>query len=154
MLKLLFAMLACAVGAVSSAAQEIEAWAALEEVSALECSFPKGTVAKWDAASPMLTPDSGLKGVLRFTSIDRETGTAILLGSGGSTQVSVIATPGEITFVETTALGSIIVTTVFGNRPSGSPGEFIAVHSRHVVGMAEFVPPISSQYHGTCKPSS
>ena len=116
----------------------------------LYCEYGEGTFATYEGLlgvdrGPMLEPVNGLSPA-RFTDIDTEQGTANLFG----TSVSAIRSGHGITFFERTPLGSWAVTTVFATIFNDS-GAYVAVTSRHI-GTSSGLPPIPSQYHGSCTP--
>jgi len=77
--------------------------------------------------------------VLTFI-IDAKNSAAYLVGNNGSSRVQAVSGDGGITFIEITAGGNIMTTTV------DSKG--VSVHSRHTQIEGEVVP---SQYYGACE---
>jgi len=88
------------------------------------------------------TPD-GLEGTddfdLTFV-VDVEAEKYYMVGNNGSTEVSPVSGSEHLTFVEITAVGNVMTTTITNSG--------ISVHSRHTVIFGDLV---SSQYYGTCE---
>ncbi len=116
----------------------------------LHCEYGEGTFASYEgtvgiAAGPALERDNTLTPG-RFTDIDLNRRTANLSG----TQVVVFRSGPGLNFLETTPLGSLVLTTVFATVFNNS-GAYVAVTSRHIGSIAG-APPFPSQYHGSCTP--
>ena len=110
----------------------------------LKCSFAANAFADWKSGTPKLTlarEDLGL----HFDSIDSKAQKARLIANQGAGDVTVFTTPEGLHFIEQTASGNMVFTTVFASRASDG---FIAVTSRH---MNLLGGPLPSQYHGVCK---
>jgi hypothetical protein len=89
------------------------------------------------AASPQgLSREKGF--ALRFI-VDPNSKKAYVLGNLGSSEVTIVRNTDGISFVDITASGNVMVTTVTDARD--------AVHSRNSIVAGELVP---SQYYGTC----
>ncbi|MCW8880275.1 MAG: hypothetical protein OQK51_24720 [Kangiellaceae bacterium] len=71
--------------------------------------------------------------------IDSKTGKSYLLGNAGSSEVQFFKSNGQLSFVEMTATGNIMTTTVDDSLNS--------VHSRNTVVLGNLIP---SQYYGKC----
>jgi hypothetical protein len=126
------------------AAAQGEAVKRLAEARSLKCTFGKGTVAVWTPGKLDLKPDSW-DVTIHFDGIDHDKGKARMIGNAGSSDVIAGRSGVGVTFVESTGVGAINTTTVFFYE--STPGEYIAVTSRHVVSDG----PLPSQYHGTCR---
>ena len=116
----------------------------------LHCEYGEGTLARYEgtvgvASGPALDPDNGLTPA-RFTDIDLDRQTANLF----DTPVAVFRSGLGLHFLETTINGSLVLTTVFATVFNNS-GAYVAVTSRHI-GTIAGVPPLPSQYHGSCTP--
>ena len=116
----------------------------------LHCEYGEGTFASYEgsflgpAAGPALERDDTLTPA-RFTNIDLDRRTANLY----DTQVAVFRSGPLLNFLETTPLGSLVLTTVFA--ATFNSGAYVAVTSRHIGNVAG-APPMPSQYHGSCTP--
>lgn len=122
----------------------------------LRCFSGIGYAAEWKRGSPTMKPGTfpASGEFMQFDAIDREAGTARLIGNAGSADVHVFETRSGLHFLEQTPGGNITVTTVFRDRPAGLQSSQLAfVSSRHIVlGMAIGRPdPVPSQYHGVCE---
>jgi len=71
--------------------------------------------------------------------IDGTTKKAYSIGSTGTSEVIPVAGSDQISFVEVTASGNVMTTTIVGTNS--------AVHSRNSVLFGELIP---SQYYGSC----
>ena len=89
--------------------------------------------------------------VLRFESIDTETGIAQLRNGSVSTDVTVRLAEGYLHFMQAFRTGPLYTTTVFEAGASG--GKFKAVHSRHEYFSVPLPDATSSpeQYYGECE---
>lgn len=133
-----------------SQAQQADALQArLQGARTLRCAFTKTTSVDWEPSGALKTETRDERLAFDFDAVDLEKHRARVLGNQGASDVSVHGTGGGVTFVELTASGNFITTTV---APWLAPsGEFAAVHSRHVI-VAPGMPPVFSQFYGTCKP--
>ena len=91
------------------------------------------------------TPNDGLAEVgdegFRLTfMLDSETHKVNMIGSSGSGEVSMVNNDSGMTFVEITATGNVMTTTISDNLRS--------VHSRHSIMTGDLIP---SQYYGQCE---
>jgi hypothetical protein len=116
----------------------------------LLCEYGAGTFAEYEGvigieSGPDLLPESSLSPA-QFTNIDLDGGRANLFDA----TVAVLRSGPALHFVETTPGGSLVVTTVFATVFNDS-GAYVAVTSRHIA-TAAGVPPMPSQYHGSCVP--
>jgi len=137
----LFAILSC-----SGAYAADEVFERLMNTKCFKCEFGPGASASWDGPRVKVELDA-FNNTLIYDSIDVRAGTARIIGNQGSADVLVLQTPQGLTFIETTAMGNITITTIFPEYlKDGS--DFIVVQSRH---MNLPSGPLPSQYHGTCK---
>lgn len=117
-------------------------------VRSLRCIFGDGFTASW------VTPErvtlrantwSSSPEPVFFDNINAQTGVARLIGNAGATDVLVVAGPRNVVFLEQTAAGNMIMTTVYGAPSDGN--WFPAVMSRHITLTSG---PFASSYHGRC----
>lgn len=110
----------------------------------LKCTFQHGSTAKWKDGRLKMETDRSTA-TIHFDNIDLQNKTARSIGNIGASDEILIVTASGITFVEQTAFGNLVFTTVFPYL--NKEGNFIAVTSRHM----DMVGPLPSQYHGACK---
>lgn len=111
------------------------------------CDFDKGAAVEFDGGDAKVSfANFGKGGAVTYSSINLEEREAIISGVSGKNAVAILPTVMGLTFVEGTAFGNIIFTTIF--LIPHDDGSFPAVTSRHVAGLAG--PPIPSQYYGVC----
>ncbi|PLW69458.1 hypothetical protein [Pseudohalioglobus lutimaris] len=72
--------------------------------------------------------------------VDDESGKGYLMGNQGTSEVTVIPSEGQVTFIEVTTSGNVMTTTWVISGP--------AVHSRNTVFMGKLR---GSQYYGSCE---
>lgn len=72
--------------------------------------------------------------------VDRASGKSYLIGNNGSTVVKLLESSNQLAFIEVTASGNIMTTSIDSKLNS--------VHSRNWVGFGEMLP---SQYYGKCE---
>ena len=118
---------------------------ALVEAKSLRCTFGGGTVGDWRGGELKKQKDRSLGGPLQFDAINHKTRTARLIGNQGAGDISVFLTSAGVHFIEQTAFGSVMYTSIFPFRVGDA---FAAVTSRHISLLGA---PLPSQYHGTCK---
>jgi len=141
----------------------------LERATTIRCVFDMGIQAAWKKGALTLSPTPvhmGEGGITTFDSITLKPhvagpcelplsavmlGKARVIGNGGADDVFVMAGMGSLSFIETTGLGSVIVTTLFADYQNVDTLEYFAVTSRHIGGFAGMSQPFPSQYHGTCR---
>jgi len=121
------------------------------DAKSLRCSFSRATVGTWKKEGG---PDAAVKPaalVLRFESIDTETGIAQLRTGSVGTDVTVRLAEGYLHFMQAFRTGPLYTTTVFEAGASGS--KFKAVHSRHEYFSVPLPDATSSpeQYYGECE---
>jgi|GEM_PF-7088932 len=106
----------------------------------LRCDFADGTSRLWDRESRQTFGTT----TIVYDGIDPAQGRARLVGKGGTVDVSLIATPRRLSFVEVVPDGTMNITSVYETAT-----DMKAVHSRHA-GTPEN--PALSQTYGYCKP--
>ena len=132
--------------ALSGAAQ-----AQIATAKALRCSFPRVASGTWtkDGAPEAATRPATL--VLRFESIDTETGIAQLRNGSVTTEITARLAEGYLHLMQSFRTGPLYTTTVFSAGANG--GKFKAVHSRHEFFSVPLPDATSSpeQYYGECE---
>jgi hypothetical protein len=133
-------------GAAAAAAQTT-----LAEVKSLRCTFTRQTTGSWakgDAPETAVRPSSL---VLRFESIDAESGTARLRNGAMATDVTVRLAEGYLHLMQAFRTGPLYITTVFA--AGATARGFKAAHSRHELFTTPLPGATSSpeQYYGTCE---
>ncbi len=131
---------------VGTAAAQDDIFRILVSAKSLKCQFGPGSVGIW-AGSKVTVQQERFDVALHFDSIDAKAGKARMIGNQGAADVTVLASPSGVTFVEQTGSGNVMFTTVFpGMVPETD--EFYAVTSRHAI-----LPggPLPSQYQGKCR---
>lgn len=132
----------------------------------LECYFPIGTSANWSGDILKLEDDS-ISGTTHFDNIDIKTNKARMIGKAGAGEVTVLASASGLTFIESTATGNMIYTSIFpihlGTKKlnasvetdsfikSQLPMAFLAVTSRHILDSLISHLPMPSQFQGYCR---
>ena len=132
--------------AISSSAQ-----AKIGTARSIRCSFPRISTGSWSKDG---TPAAAVKAtslVLRFDSIDTETGVAQLRNGSVGSDVTVRLAEGYLHFMQAFRTGPLYTTTVFEAGATG--GKFKAVHSRHEFFSVPLPDATSSpeQYYGECE---
>ena len=111
------------------------------------CKFDKGAFGEFDGGDAKVSFDNfGKRSAVSYTSINLEESEAIVSGVLGKGAVAILPTSAGLTFLEGTASGNIIFTTVFLIPQEN--GSFPAVTSRHIASLMGA--PIPSQYYGIC----
>jgi hypothetical protein len=123
----------------------------IADAKSLRCSFSRVAVGTRTKEG---TPDAAVRPatlVLRFESIDTETGIAQLRTGSVGTDVTVRLAEGYLHFMQAFRTGPLYVTTVFEAGASGT--KFKAVHSRHEYFSVPLPDATSSpeQYYGDCE---
>jgi hypothetical protein len=114
--------------------------------TSLRCTFGSGVATSWESDTPT-TKDAQFGGEpVIFDSINAKAGKGRVIANQGASDVAVLVTPGALTFLETTAFGNVMITTVFSAQAKA--GAYKAVTSRHVEGMGSL---LLQQYYGTCR---
>ena len=126
-------------------------FAEASEALAYRCTFAIAIYTSFEDGEwrPELGPTS-FEFVL--AAIDREAGSAQIVGNAGAASTTLIVGLGKETFLEITPSGTVQATVVYTGSPQQSDGGLPAVHSRHtgIVGGA----PFPSQQYGFCTPLS
>jgi len=133
-------------GAAAAAAQ-----ATLAEVKSLRCTFTRQTTGSWAKGGE---PEAAVRPsslVLRFESIDAESGTARLRNGAMATDVTVRLAEGYLHLMQAFRTGPLYTTTVFA--AGATARGFKAAHSRHELFTTPLPGATSSpeQYYGTCE---
>ena len=123
----------------------------IADAKSLRCSFSRVAVGAWkkEGASDAAVRPATL--VLRFETIDTETGIAQLRTGSVGSDVTVRLAEGYLHFMQAFRTGPLYTTTVFEAGASGS--KFKAVHSRHEYFSVPLPDATSSpeQYYGECE---
>ena len=123
----------------------------MASVKTLRCSFPKHAVGTWgkDGAPNATVQSTPL--VLRFDSIDPDSGTAQLRSGTVGSEVTVRLAEGYLHFMQSFRTGPLYTTTVFD--VGDKSGKLKAVHSRHEYFAVPLPGATSSpeQYYGECE---
>jgi hypothetical protein len=123
----------------------------IASVKTLRCSFPKHAVGTWgkDGAPNATVQSTPL--VLRFDSIDPDSGTAQLRSGTVGSEVTVRLAEGYLHFMQSFRTGPLYTTTVFD--VGDKSGKLKAVHSRHEYFAVPLPGATSSpeQYYGECE---
>ena len=117
----------------------------------LRCSFPRNATGAWgkDGAPEVTVRSAPL--VLRFDSIDPDSGTAQLRNGTVGSEVTVRLAEGYLHFMQAFRTGPLYTTTVFDVGEKS--GKLKAVHSRHEYFAVPLPGATSSpeQYYGDCE---
>ena len=145
------AILAAALGSSAVHVSEAAAQARVASVKSLRCSFPRNATGTWgkDGAPEATVRLNPL--VLRFDSIDPDSGTAQLRNGTVGSEVTVRLAEGYLHFMQSFRTGPLYTTTVFDAGEKGS--KLKAVHSRHEYFAVPLPGATSSpeQYYGDCE---
>jgi hypothetical protein len=146
-----FAFALAVLGSVGGSAQDAIPPTPLAAVKSLRCTFQRQSVGAWRQDGTAQVTERAASLVLRFVSIDTETGTAQLMSGQVGTDVTVRAAEGYLHFMQSFRTGPLYVTTVFAATPRA--GRFKAVHSRHELFAVPLAGATSSpeQYYGECE---
>jgi len=120
-------------------------------VKALRCSFPRNATGTWGKDG---APDATVRStplVLRFDSIDPDSGTAQLRNGSVGSEVTARLAEGYLHFMQSFRTGPLYTTTVFDVGEKS--GKLKAVHSRHEYFAVPLPGATSSpeQYYGECE---
>jgi len=123
----------------------------LANAKSIRCSFPRMTTGTWKNGG---SPDAAVTPaqlVLRFDSIDVDSGIGQLKNGSVGTDVTVRAAEGYLHFMQAFKTGPLYTTTVFEAGATG--GKFKAVHSRHEYFSVPLPDSTSTpeQYYGECE---
>lgn len=132
-------------------ATEILAQSRIATAKSLRCSFPRNATGTWtkDGMPEATVRPTAL--VLRFDSIEPDSGTAQLRNGSVGTEVTVRLAEGYLHFMQSFRTGPLYVTTVFD--VGAKSGTLKAVHSRHEYFSVPLPGATSSpeQYYGECE---
>jgi hypothetical protein len=123
----------------------------IAKAKSVRCAFQRVAVGGWQTQS---TPEAVVREstlVLRFESIDIDSGVAQLRNGSVGSDVTVRSAEGYLHFMQAFRTGPLYTTTVFEAGATG--GKFKAVHSRHEY-FAVALPEATSspeQYYGECE---
>jgi hypothetical protein len=134
-------------GAADSAAQS-----RIAAAKSLRCSFPRHAVGAWAKdGAPDATVQSAAPLVLRFDSIDPDSGTGQLRNGTAGSEVTVRLAEGYLHLMQSFRTGPLYTTTVFDVGEKS--GKLKAVHSRHEYFAVPLPGATSSpeQYYGECE---
>jgi len=123
----------------------------IANVKTLRCSFPAHAVGTWGNEGALNVTVQSMPLVLRFDSIDPDSGTAQLRSGTVGSEVTVRLAEGYLHFMQSFRTGPLYTTTVFdGGEKSG---KLKAVHSRHEYFAVPLPGATSSpeQYYGDCQ---
>ncbi len=140
---------ACVLAGVS--VTEVAAQPRLAGAKALRCTFARAAVGTWGKDG---VPDATVRSsplVLRFDSIDADSGTAQLRSGTVGSEVTARLAEGYLHFMQSFRTGPLYTTTVFDEGEKS--GKLKAVHSRHEY-FAVALPGATSspeQYYGECE---
>ena len=127
------------------------AQARISSAKSIRCSFPRIATGTWkkDGAPEATATPASL--VLRFESIDIDTGVAQLRNGSVGTDVTVRFAEGYLHLMQAFRTGPLYTTTVFDAGATG--GKFKAVHSRHEYFSVPLPGATSTpeQYYGECE---
>ena len=130
---------------------EILAQSRIASAKSLRCSFPRNATGTWtkDGMPEATVRSTAL--VLRFDSIEPDSGTAQLRNGSVGTEVTVRLAEGYLHFMQAFRTGPLYVTTVFD--VGDKSGTLKAVHSRHEYFSVPLPGATSSpeQYYGECE---
>ena len=137
--------------ALLAGATEILAQSRIASAKSLRCSFPRNATGTWtkDGMPEATVRSTAL--MLRFDSIEPDSGTAQLRNGSVGTEVTVRLAEGYLHFMQAFRTGPLYVTTVFD--VGDKSGKLKAVHSRHEYFSVPLPGATSSpeQYYGECE---
>jgi hypothetical protein len=132
-------------------AADATAQARIAAAKSLRCSFPRQATGTWakDGAPDATVRSTPL--VLRFDSIDPDSGTAQLRNGSVGSEVTVRLAEGYLHLMQSFRTGPLYTTTVFDVGEKS--GKLKAVHSRHEYFAVPLPGATSSpeQYYGECE---
>jgi hypothetical protein len=145
------ASVAVALALAGSVVTDAAAQPRIASVKSLRCSFPRSATGRWakDGAPEAAVGSASL--VLRFDSIDPDSGTAQLRNGTVGSEVTARLAEGYLHFMQSFRTGPLYTTTVFD--AGGTGGTLKAVHSRHEYFSVPLPGATSSpeQYYGECE---
>jgi hypothetical protein len=122
----------------------------LTSARAVACTFPVVAAGNWTKGVPEAAVKPS-KLTVQFDSIDRDDGTARVIGDYGPSEIIVRMSGGTLHFVQSFRDGPLYITTVFSKETHD--GRLQATHSRHEY-TAVSLPGFTSrpeQYYGDCE---
>jgi hypothetical protein len=145
------ASLAVALALAGPGALDVPAQSRVAGAKSLRCSFPRNATGTWNKDD---VPDATVQSaalVLRFDSIEPDSGTAQLRNGSVGTEVTVRLAEGYLHLMQAFRTGPLYTTTVFDAGEKG--GKLKAVHSRHEYFSVPLPGATSSpeQYYGECE---
>lgn len=138
----------------SSATKPVVRSAALPfaDYKTFRCRFEVGTAQDISTygRGDVMTDARGFDEEIVFDSIDREKGTARMIGNVGSADLAVIGDSDTLSLVEITPSGNVMVTAILSalRRTEGTSDVFQAVHSRTMTLLQQAN---ASQFVGECR---
>lgn len=123
-----------------------EAFNRLFAARSLKCEYTSRSYTKWLGGQPVIELTTEKNMTLHFDSIDKEKGSARIIGNQGAADVFLVVTIEGIHILEGAPAGNMNFTTVFAEYAKGTR-DFVSVSSRHI----NLRPPLPSQHHGTCR---
>jgi hypothetical protein len=150
-LRLCAASLTIALALAGPGATDAPAQSRIAGATSLRCSFPRNATGTWTKDG---VPDATVRStalVLRFDSIEPDSGTAQLRNGSVSSEVTVRLAEGYLHFMQAFRTGPLYTTTVFDIGDKS--GKLKAVHSRHEYFSVPLPGATSSpeQYYGECE---
>jgi hypothetical protein len=127
------------------AADDQNAWDALNEARGLKCDFGPGISTEWRGDEPN-SEDTRITAQVYLNDIDFQAGKARLMGSEGAIDVSTQLSPMTVNFVGMSGMWNMSIITVYPYYLKGTEN-FPAVWSRHQY-LADG--PLASQFYGAC----
>jgi hypothetical protein len=122
----------------------------LTSATTLACAFPVVATGTWTKGAPQAAVKTS-KLAIQFNNIDRDDGTARVIGDFGPSEIIVRISGGTLHFVQSFREGPLYITTVFPKETHD--GRLQATHSRHEY-TAVTLPGFTSrpeQYYGDCE---
>jgi hypothetical protein len=150
-LRLCAASITVAVALAGPGATDAPAQSRIAGARSLRCSFPRNATGTWSKDG---VPDATVRStalVLRFDSIEADSGTAQLRNGSVGSEVTVRLAEGYLHFMQAFRTGPLYTTTVFD--VGDKTGKLKAVHSRHEYFSVPLPGATSSpeQYYGECE---
>jgi hypothetical protein len=123
----------------------------LASAKQLRCTFGRQAAGSWKKDGTLDAAVTPANLILRFDSIDPDSGTAQLRTGSASSEVTARLAEGYLHLMQSFRTGPLYTTTVF--TQGGANGKFKAVHSRHEYFTTPLPGATSSpeQYYGECE---
>ena len=151
LIRIRVASVAIALASAVSVVIGAQAQTRIAGVKSLRCSFPRNATGTWakDGAPDAIVRPATL--VLRFDSIDPDSGTAQLRNGTVGSEVTVRLAEGYLHLMQSFRTGPLYITTVFDVGEKS--GKLKAVHARHEYFAVPLPGATSSpeQYYGECE---